>query len=103
MEWIVKIEKNPEIETEKDQRIRIAFNPMAEKIHFYGEAKIKNNQWFVFSENIHKMEIALEQLQKSMETVVKAMRRRLEEYENLNNGFSVLKIVAFEDDEVIDD
>jgi len=99
MEWKVKIEKNPDIEDERDQRIRINFNPILELIHVYGEVKVKNNEWVVFSQDSHKMEITLEQLQEKMEAVVLVMRKRLIEYENLNKGFSVLKWVAFEENE----
>jgi len=99
MEWIVKIE---ETKDQKDQRIRITFNPILELIHFFGECKLKNNNWTVFSQDSHKMEISLEQIQEKMEVVVKDMRLRLKEYENLDKGFSVLKWVAFEED-VIDD
>jgi hypothetical protein len=103
MEWIVKIEETPDVENEKDQRIRILFDPMAEQIHLFGECKVKNNRWFVFSENIHEMKITLEELQERMEFVVIAMRKRLMEYENLDKGFSVLKWVAFEEEDVIED
>ena len=96
MEWIVKIE---ETEGEKKQRIKFVFNPILEKIHVYGEAKVKNNQWFVFSKEIYSMYIDLEKLQEIMEKVVVSMRERLMAYENLDKGFTVLKWVAFEDDE----
>ena len=102
MEWIVKIEKTPELEDETPQRIRVIFNPMAENIHVYGEAKVKQNKWFVFSEYIHGMEIKLEGLQEVMEKAVVTMRKRLVEYENLDKGFSV-KWVGFEEDETIED
>jgi len=96
MEWIVKIEKNTDIENERDQRVRITFNPILELVHFFAECKTKNNQWTVFSQDSHKMEITLEQLKEKMEKVVMEMRKRLVEYENLNKGFTVLKLVAFE-------
>jgi len=98
MEWIVKIEKTPDVEDEKDQRIRITFDPMAELVHFFGEVKIKINQWVVFSQDTNKMEITLEELQEKMRLVVVDMRRRLVEYENLAKGFTVLQWVAFEED-----
>jgi hypothetical protein len=100
MEWIVKIEKTPDVENEIEQRIRIVFNPTFELIDLYGEAKVKNNRWFIFSEANHEMTITLEQLQEKMSIVVKDMRKRLVEYENLNKGFTVLKWVAFEEENV---
>ena len=96
MEWIVKIEKTPDVENEIPQRIRVKFEPLVEFVHVYGEAKVKNNKWFIFSENVHKMEITLEELQEKMRLVVVDMRKRLKEYENLDNGFSVLKWVSLE-------
>jgi hypothetical protein len=99
MEWIVKIEG----EYEKTQRIRITFDPLGEKITFYGEVKLKN-KWTVFSWFIYDgIEIQLEDIQKKMEDCVVAMRRRFDGYMNLAEGFTVLKWVAFEDDESIDD
>ncbi len=101
MEWIVRIEKTPDVENEREQRIRIVFNPMAEMIHFYGEVKLKNrlkiSEWVVFSEDIHKMEIDLEQLQEKMSVVVTDMRKRLKEYDNIDKGFTVLKWIGFEE------
>lgn len=99
MEWIVKIEETPDSEGEKQQRIRIVFNPMDELIHFYGEVRLKNNKWFIFSEDNHSMVITLERLQEKMTMVIIEMRKRLVEYENLEKGFSVLKWVAFEEQE----
>ena len=98
MEWIVKIEKTPDNENEVLQRIRIQFSPMTESIFFYGEARVKNNQWHVFSEETHSMYITLNELQECMEKVVLKMRERLQEYENLAKGFTVLKEVAFKTD-----
>ena len=98
MEWIVKIEKTPDVENEVEQRIRIVFNPMSENISLFGEAKLKNRlktiEWFVFSEDSHEMVITLEQLQEKMATVVLEMRKRLIEYKNLDKGFSVLKWIG---------
>jgi len=94
MEWKVEIERVEEDEI--PQRIRVVFEPIVESIYFYGEARVKNNRWVVFSEEIHKMEITLEQLQEKMRIVVEEMRTRLEEYRNLDKGFSVLKRVGYE-------
>jgi hypothetical protein len=104
MEWIVKIED------EKNQRIRFEFVPLEEELRVYGEYNIGGNRWKVFSEaekkfvsefegqkNHHK--IQLNDLQKMMECVVIDMRPRIEEYENLNKGFTVLKEVAFKEED----
>jgi len=110
MEWIVKIETSEE---ERKQRIKVIFEPMSELIHVYAEAKIKNGEmihtsgenkitigeWSVFSKITHKMEINLDELQEIMGTVVTTMRKRLKEYDNLSEGFKVLKWVGFEDED----
>lgn len=93
MEWIVKIEE------EKNQRIRIKFYPQFERIIFFGEARVENNKWSIFCKTSHEMKITLEQIQGKMEEVIVLMRKRLKEYENLNKGFSVLKWIAFQEDE----
>ena len=92
MEWIVKIED------EKHQRIRIVCNPLATAIFVYGEARVKNNEWTVFSRVEHGMKTDLEQLQEVMEKAVVTMRSKLKEYKNLDEGFSVLNLVAFKED-----
>lgn len=95
MEWIVKIEG----EEEKKQRIRILFNPLEEKIYFYGEYKPHNKSWEVFSLEIHdKIEIDLDELTILMEKSVVEMQKRIKKYENLNDGFKVLKWISFEED-----
>jgi len=93
MEWIVKIEE------EKNQRIRVKFYPQFETIQFFGEIKIKPTEWAVFCREKHDMKITLEQIQEIMERVIVLMRKRLLEYENINKGFSVLKWIAFEEEE----
>ena len=98
MEWIVKIEKTPDVENEIQQRIKVIFAPMGEEIWVHGEAKLKQNKWTVFSAEHHNMEISLSVLQELMEKCVVSMRKRLKEYENLDKGFSVLKWVGFEED-----
>jgi len=92
MEWIVKIENV------ENQRIRIMFDPLNELVHFRGEYKQKNMKWVVFSIASHTMVITLEQLQVKMEEVVSVMRKRIAEYENLAKGFTVLKLVGFEEE-----
>lgn len=99
MEWIVRIEKTPDVENEKEQRIRFIFDPMDECVHAHGECKIKNNKWVVFSETVFGMKISLDELQVKMEIIIRDMRKRLVEYENLDKGFSVLKWIALEDED----
>lgn len=93
MEWIVKIEE------EKNQRIRVEFSPTFRRIHILGEVKTAPTKWTVFYEVTHDMRISLEQLQEQFEIVIFEMQKTLVEYENLNKGFSVLKLIGFEDED----
>ena len=93
MEWKVKIEE------EDKQRIRIKFYPEFERIVFFGEARVKNNKWSIFSKKSHNMIITLDELTKMMEDVIVLMQKRLLEYENLNKGLKVLKWVSFVDED----
>jgi len=94
MRWIVNIETTDD---ERKQRIRIVFDPINEYNYFYGEVKLKN-VWVVFSENKYNIDIDLSAMQTIMTTLVSMMRRRLEFYENINKGFTVLKWVGFEEE-----
>ena len=108
MRWYIKITQK---EDEKKQRIEITFDPLNEKIRIYGQTKVDNRSgdygdgWVIFSQDQHAMEISLPELQEIMEKIIVKMNNRLEEYENLAKGFSVLKEIGFEeptDDSQID-
>lgn len=95
MDWIVKIDG----EENKNKRIRIKFKPIRENIVFQGEFKTKDG-WEIFSYIIHdNIEISLEEIQEKMEIIISEMNKRIKEYENLNKGFSVLKLIALKEDD----
>ena len=103
MQWIVKVQTE---EDERKQRIRFVFDPLKEELRVTGECKINPTYWEIFSEanktfvsTNEKYSITLDDLQELMSRVVIEMRPRIREYENLVKGFSVLKEVAFEEDE----
>jgi len=93
MEWIIKL---TEI---SNQRIKITFLPTEELVRIEGEYKPHNQNWVVFSRLSYNMVMTLKELTKHMEDVVNKMRTRIKEYENFNNGFKVLKEVAFVEDD----
>ena len=93
MKWIVKIEG------ETNQRIKIEFQPIIEKLRFSGEYKPKNKEWEMFSMVYTPLNINLEDIQKAMSEVVETLKQRVKEYENIAKGFSVIKLVAFEENE----
>jgi len=91
MEWIVKIEG------ETNQRIRIDFKPLINKLRFCGQYKPKNKEWVTFTIIITETNLTLENVQVIMFDLIKVLKERVSDYENLNKGFSVLKLVAFEE------
>lgn len=93
MEWIVKLTGV------NDQRIKITFLPTEELVRIEGEFKPHNRDWVVFSRMTYNMVLTLETLTVHMEDVINEMRTRIKEYENLNNGFKVLKEVGFVENE----
>ena len=97
LKWDIKIENRP------NQRIRIEYSPSIDTVYIMGEYKPKNRKWQLFSTVLHEGHIDLDLLQEKMEIVIVEMRKRIEEYKNLDKGFSVLKIIAVEGDEPIED
>ena len=93
MEWIVKIED------ETNQRIKVEFLVELEKLRFKGEYRPKNNnnKWEIFSQVDIDFKTTLEEIQTTMSVDVKAMKERVLVYEDIAEGFTVLKEVAFEE------
>lgn len=87
MEWIVNIEN------EKNKRIKITFNPLDEIIIFRGEFKSKNQSWIIFSEISSKMNIELDQILKLISETEKLLTKRIEVYNNLDEGFINIKTI----------
>lgn len=92
MEWIVKITEQP------NQRILVKFDPKKEEIIFIGQYKPHNKQWVDFSEESYSMEIELEMIQKLLLKTYEKMKERLAAYENISEGFSVIKEIEFTED-----
>ena len=92
MRWIVKIEGK------EDQRILVKFDPMKEEVVFIGQFKPRNREWVDFCEERYTMEIDLEAIQNQLSKVVKIMRERLAAYNNLAEGFTILKLIAVEEE-----
>jgi len=91
MKWIVNIEGKV------DQRIMVVFDPMKEEVVFLGQFKPHNQPWVIFCEERYTMEIDLEAIQNQLSKVVRVMRERLKAYNNLAEGFTVLKLIAVEE------
>jgi len=93
MEWTVNIEGS------KNERIKVKFNPKSEEIVFVGQYKPHNRDWVDFSEEIYSMEIDLPTIQGLLGKTIKTMRERLKAYENISQGFDVIKLIAIKEEE----
>lgn len=90
MEWKIAIEDKP------NQRILVRFDPLSERIRFYGQFKPHNREWVNFSEDEYPMDIDLDVLQDMMAKVYNKMKERLVTYDNLAEGFTVIKEIKIE-------
>jgi hypothetical protein len=93
MEWIVKIENQP------NQRILVKFDPKNEVLLFIGQYKPHNKEWVDFSAELHSMKIDLEMIQDLLYKTYKKMKERLDAYENIAEGFSVIKLIEIKEEE----
>jgi hypothetical protein len=95
MEWIVKIEgivdDKPAVLA--NQRVMVRFDPINESVLFIGQFKPHNKEWVDFCEESYTMEIDLEVMQELLLKVVIKMRERLTAYNNLAEGFTLLKVI----------
>jgi hypothetical protein len=95
MEWKVTIEDKP------NQRILVRFDPLNEMIHFIGQYKPHNKEWYDFSEETHVMDIDLETLQDLMTKVYNKMKERLVAYDNVAGGFTIIKEIKIQSEESV--
>lgn len=93
MEWIIKFVG----EDYKNHRLHIEYIPYEERIIITGQYRIKTD-WHSFTDKgLNAVEPNIEDIRKTMEEVVVVMRRRIEQYENLNKGFGVWKEIEFKE------
>lgn len=83
MEWIIDIENKPKY------KIKVKFIPEQELIIFTGIYKI--DKWYEFSSESHPMEITLEQIQDNIFKAYEKMEKRVNAYNNILEGFSIIK------------
>lgn len=92
MEWIIKLENKP------NQRIKVVFAPKNETIFFYGQYKPHNKEWVDFSEETSSMTIDLETTISIIKKVYDLMKKRLDAYENISQGFTIIKVIEVKED-----
>jgi hypothetical protein len=95
MEWKVSIENKP------NQRILVRFDPLNEMVHFIGQYKLHNKEWYDFSKESYVMDIDLETLQDLMTRVYNKMKKRLVAYDNIAGGFNLIKEIKIEGEELL--
>jgi len=110
MEWIVKIEKKP------NQRIIVRFDPLNDQLVFIGQYKPHNKEWIDFSERNQRLfvenpsehiinDIILidaEKIQDILLHVYDEMKRRLDAYENIAEGFTLIKLIEIKEESTED-
>ena len=94
--WKIKITNNP------DHRILVRLNQLDDTIVFCGEKKINNN-WVIFSELEHSININTEQLENALFTTYKIMLLRLKHYDALNNSFKLINEIEITNDDLDQD
>ena len=87
MEWIIKIENKP------NQRILVRFNPLNEELIFIGQFRTGGNEWNDFNVEIISMNVELPQIQEAIFKIAEIMQKRIDAYNNLAEGFSIIKVV----------
>jgi len=105
MKWLVKIEGKP------NQRIVVKFDPLNQQLIFTGQYKQHNVEWFNFVEirkdydispvrSAYDFElITAEEIQNVISEVYLSLKKRVEIYEEINKGFSLIKLIAEKSDE----
>jgi len=93
MKWTVNIEGK------SNQRIIIKFDPKNEVILFIGQYKPHNKEWVDFSEITHVMNIDLEAIKILIEKTYDLMKVRIDAYNNINEGFTLIKNIEIKEDE----
>ena len=104
MKWHIKIENKP------NQRITVIFDPLTERLLFTGEYKPHNREWVLFYQNsigcwiiIHpqnapdivsgKELITAEKIEEEISKTYEELKKKVEIYENLAEGFSAIKVI----------
>lgn len=93
MKWIVKIDGK------KDLRIVIKFVPQSDELVFIGQYRAVSNslEWFDFSEERCSIDIDLETIQNMLLSTYEKMKIRIEAYNNIAEGFTVIKTIEIQE------
>jgi hypothetical protein len=114
MEWIVKIEEKA------NQRILVRFDALNEYLVFIGQYRPQNKQWINFSERkqpLYVQDVKMVQdntfvkhpeinvelinvdiIQNLLLKTYEDMKRRVEAYEEIDEGFGLIKLIEFKEE-----
>lgn len=92
MEWIIKITG------EKNQRIRVEFNPLLGMVVLYGEYKMKNGQWEIFESIDNSYNLDIENLNNLIEEIIIKMRIKIDGCNKMIELFNEVKEIEFLED-----
>jgi hypothetical protein len=81
--WIVEIENKP------NQRIIVIYNPLEDKLEFYGQYKMRN-EWVNFSVETTN-NLTLDMIQEKLLSIAETMDMRVKTYEDLQKSFALIK------------
>lgn len=92
MEWKINILDKP------NQMILVRYEPKNNRIKFIGQFKPRGKSWEDFYEEDYELEIDLLVIQDILIKIYKNLQKRIEVYNNLNEGLPYLKEVEFKED-----
>jgi hypothetical protein len=93
MQWKINIENKP------NQRILVKFEPQEEQLIFIGQYKPHNKDWVDFSVEKNSIEIDAITIQSLLDKTYRTMEKRLKAYENIAEGFNIIKAIEIKEDE----
>jgi hypothetical protein len=92
MNWKISILNKP------NQMILVKYEPKNDKIRFIGQFKPRGKEWEDFCEEEHELDIDLSAIQDILIKIYKNLQKKIEVYNNLNEGLPFLKEVEFNND-----
>ena len=88
------------IEGKPNQRILVLFDPEKESITFIGQVRVRNIEWVDFGEESHSMNIDLEKIQDLLFATYEKMKKRVEAYNNIAEGFEKIKTIEIAGEDI---
>lgn len=87
MKWIIRIEGDINL------RIVVNFSPLDESLIFSGHFKPFNKDWIEFTAEKYSMNIELDKIQDLLFKTFEILKRRVEIFKSLDEGFQHIKLI----------